>query len=213
MAENINPKMQEALKARKKREEVKRRLAEAKKKEEEARERARKKAVERKKAEKAEKELKDERELLIKLADIKAESKSSRIHFAGQGFFDLLNKFDTGEDGEVIKDGPFSKKYNSLNIEDVAKAVIESCKFFPNNGKPNVTIFGNTLEEKLDKLIADREELINKAKEKLDIEWQKMEASEKEKEKETDSVNEEGKAESDEESAQKEKTADADKNE
>ena len=130
MAENKDSKLIAALNARRKRDEANKRLEAKKKKEEEAKAVAKKAEEERKKAEKEQKALEDEREVLIKLAGIKKESKSSRIYYAGQGFFNLLNLFDTGPDGKVDKDGPFSKKYNSLNIEDVAKAVLKSCWFF-----------------------------------------------------------------------------------
>ena len=180
--EKIDSKLLIALNARKKKRNAENRISELKKEEEQAKEKARKKAEERKKAEKAKEKFKDEKEILLKIADIKPESKSSRIHFAGQGFFDLLNKFDTDADGNIVENGEFSKKYNSLNIEDVAKAVIKCSKYFPNNGSnPNITIFGNALNDELDRLIEEREKAIAEAKEKLDIEWKKVLQEEAEK--------------------------------
>ena len=185
MAENKDSKLIAALNARRKLEEANKRLESKKKKEEEAKAVAKKAEEERKKAEKEQKALADEREVLMKLANIKNESKSSRIYFAGQCFFDLLNMFDTGADGKVVKDGKFSKKYNSLNIEDVAKAVLNSCKF---NSKakygPVIWISRNDLEANLDTLIKVREDAIKAAKEILDAEWSKRLLEEMKKQKE-----------------------------
>ena len=186
MAEIKDSKLIAALNARRKLEEANKRLESKKKKEEEAKAVAKKAEEERKKAEKEQKALADEREVLMKLANIKNESKSSRIYFAGQCFFDLLNMFDTGADGKVVKDGKFSKKYNSLNIEDVAKAVLKSCWFFSETKDgPVLGIYRNILDAELDKLIKIHEDAIKAAKEKLDAEWSKrLLEEEKEKQKE-----------------------------
>lgn len=161
-------KLVAALNARRKREEAKQRLEDKKKKEAEAKEAAKKATEDRKKAEKKNKAVEDEREVLIKLAGIKNESKSSRGYFSSQGFFDLLNMFDTGKE-----DRPFKKRYSSLNsIEKIAIAVSESTVY--DEEKDVVVINGKMLREKVDTLLQEKEDAITAAKELLDAEWAKI---------------------------------------
>ncbi len=168
----MKARLEEAIKSRKKLEEAQKRLEKKQKAETKALNRAKEAIKARKEAEKIENKLKNERTTLEKLAGCKPESKSSRIHYAGQGFFDLLNKFDSDAKGNVKRNGPFSKKYNSLNIEVVAKAVLKCSKFFADSG--NVCIFGDDLKKELDKEIAEREKSIELAKDFLDEEFAKM---------------------------------------
>lgn len=168
----MEARLEEAIKSRKKLEEAQKRLKKKQDAEEKAINLAKEAIKARKEAEKIENKLKNERSTLEKLAGCKPESKSSRIHYAGQGFFDLLNKFDTDEKGNVKRNGSFSKKYNSLNIEVVAKAVLKCSKYFPDSG--NICIFGDDLKKELDKEIADRENSIKLAKEFLDEKFAKM---------------------------------------
>ena len=157
-----------ALLARKKREEAKRRVEEARSVEQRRKVEAKKAEERRKKAEKAEKTLKGEREILIKLAGIKPESKSSRGYFSSKGFFDLLNLFN-GIDGE------FSQKYNSINIEEVAKLVLQHARHGKTKeGKEFIVLWRQELDAALDARIKEREETIATAKQLLDQEYQKV---------------------------------------
>lgn len=194
MAKTNDELLQEALMKKKRKEDAKKRVEVLKAEEEKAKQRAKEKAEERRKAAAREKKVKDESELLIKLAGIKQESKSSRIHFAGEGFFDLLNKFDEKEK-KPVKDGDFSKKYNSVRIEEVAKVVLKCSVYYPE--KDYICIFGSSLKRELDKLIAADEDLLNEAKAKLDKKWQELLLKEEEEAKKAalaDSGQEEGKA-------------------
>ena len=168
MSEFDTKKLQAALAARKKREESKQRLESKKKKEAEAKAAAKKATEERKEAEKKNKAVTDEREILIKLAGIKNESKSSRGYFSSQCFFDLLNLFDADN-----KDRPFEKKYNSLrSIEKIAQAVRESTMY--DNASDTVCINGKKLREKVNALLQKKEDAITAAKKMLDTEWAKI---------------------------------------
>lgn len=161
-------KLTAALNARRKREEAKQRLEDKRKKEAEAKAAAKKATEDRKKAEKKNKEVENERDVLMKLAGIKNESKSSRGHYSSQGFFDLLNMFDNGNE-----DRPFEKKYNSLkSTEKIAKAVREATTYDEENDM--VCINGKALREKVDSLLQEREDAIAAAKKLLDEEWIKL---------------------------------------
>ncbi len=194
MAKSNDELLQEALMKKKRKEDAKKRVEAMKAEEEKAIQKAKDKAKERKEAEKREKNIKDESELLIRIAGIKQESKSSRIHFAGEGFFDLLNKFDE-IDKKPVKDGPFSKSYNSVRIEDVAKAVLKCAVYYPE--KDYICIFGKSLKPEINKLIAKDKALLDEAKAKLDAKWQELLLKEEEEAKKAalaDSGQEEGKA-------------------
>lgn len=161
-------KLTAALNARRKREESKHRLEDKRKKEAEAKAAAKKATEDRKKAEKKNKEVEDEREVLMKLAGIKNESKSSRGHYSSQGFFDLLNMFDNGNEDRL-----FEKKYNSLkSTEKIAKAVRESVTY--DKDRDMVCINGKMLREMVDSLLQEKENAITAAKELLDQEWKKL---------------------------------------
>lgn len=157
-----------ALNARRKLKEAEERLVDKKKKEDEAKQTAKKKEEDRKKAEKEVANLKDEKKLLLKLAGIKTEGKSSRGHFSSTCFFDLLNMFDADNE-----DRPFKKKYNSLkSIEKIAQAVRDCTTYDIENDI--LCINGKLLREKVDTLLQEKEDLIKTAREKLDAEWAKV---------------------------------------
>ena len=173
MPEIDESKLKIALNARRRRDEAEKRVASKKKKEEEAKAAAKKAEEERKKAEKAQREIKDERDILIKLAEVKQESKSTRAYYAAQGFFDLLNLFDRAQE-----DGSFKEKYNSLrDTENVAKSLL-ACAVY-NEETDMVCISGASLRKMIDDLIQKNEDAISAAKEKLDLAWEEILKSEK----------------------------------
>ena len=161
---------EKAFKARKRKEDLQKKITEAEnaiKKLEELKTK-RESDIENKKT--ALSKIDDERELLIKLAGLRNELPNHRSSSATKAFFDLLNKFDERPSQDGIT---FSEKYNSLqNTKLVVKLFFECTKYYPDSD--NIRIDGNSFRRKIDDLYNRRERLIEEAKEKLDLEWEKV---------------------------------------
>ena len=160
-----------AIKARQKMVDAKKKVEDKKKAEEKAKELVIKAKLAVKKAKDDAKKLDKEKVAIEKLAGYKVESETTRKVIAGYYFYQIIDKFDTGKDGKVIKNGEFNKKYKSLMSADVSKAVLDCATYYPDTD--TIRINGKELRAKIDELVNKKENAINDAYKLIDAEIKK----------------------------------------
>ena len=172
LQEEMKKRLDTALKARKKRDDAKL----AVKAKEEAITKAKEAVKNAKSALKEAKEnaekLKDETEVILKLAGYAKETPTTRKAIGGFYFYKLINNFDTDGDGTPLGIGTFHKDYLKLKADDIGKAVLACSTYYADTD--TVRIDGKKLRAKIAELLAKKDADIEEAKNLLDAEYAKL---------------------------------------
>lgn len=172
LQDEMKERLEDAVKARMKKEKAEANLKALEQKEIDAKEAVKEARKNRKEAEEKAKALANERATYVALAGYKKESPTTRKILGGSCLNQLLCMFDgVDADGKPVKNGEFRKKLGQVRANDIYDAVLASVtynekKMYPEQ-KECVVIDGEKLRANIEKMLAKKEKDIKDAEKYL----------------------------------------------